>query len=152
MIAWIPLLLAAATPEQPPADSEGAAVLAPAERLLGAISTRDAAAIVRETRPDARLTVVMERPDGTRTIRSATLVEFSRIIASGKGAAEERSGPPTIRVDGDVAMVWSRYTFYLDGKIRHCGINHFDLIREGGAWKILNITSSQRATGCEGWA
>lgn len=151
MIALIPLLFAAATPEQPPADSEEAAVMAPVERLLTAISTRDAATMLREGRPDGKLTGVTEKPDGTRSIRSLTLTEFSQIIASGKERVEERSGPPMVRIDGDIAMVWARYTFFLEGKIRHCGINHFDLVREGGTWKILNITWSQRATGCDGW-
>ncbi|WP_343521152.1 nuclear transport factor 2 family protein [Sphingomonas sp.] len=152
MIALIPLLLLAApTPERPPANAEEEAVMAPVERLLGAIATRDAAAMLQAGRSDGKLTGVTERPDGTRSIRSLTLAEFSQLIASGKERVEERSGLPSIKVDGDVAMVWARYTFFLEGKIRHCGVNHFDLVREAGTWKILNITWSQRTTGCEGW-
>lgn len=151
MIALIPLLLAAATPGQSSAGSEEAAVLAPVERLLGAIATRDAAAMLRAGRPDGKLTGVVERPDGTRAIRSVTLAEFSQLVASGAQGAEERSGAPMVRVDGDIAMVWARYAFFVEGKIRHCGVNHFDLVREGGTWTILSITWSQRTTGCEGW-
>src|SRR3546814_10786446 len=44
---------------------------------------------------------------------------------------ERFTGPPAVEIDGDIAMVWAPYTFLLDGKPHHCGIDHFDLIREG---------------------
>jgi hypothetical protein len=53
-----------------------------------------------------------------------------------------------IEVDGDIAMVWGPYTFTVNGKVHHCGVNHFDLVRDGGSWKVLNVTWSQRTTGC----
>src|SRR3546814_4268831 len=61
---------------------------------------------------------------------------------------ERFTGPPAVEIDGDIAMVWAPYTFLLDGKPHHCGIDHFDLIREGIQWKVLNVTWSQRTTGC----
>ena len=45
-------------------------------------------------------------------------------------------------------MVWAPYTLLKDGKPDHCGYDHFDLVREGTTWKILNVTWSQRTTGC----
>src|SRR3546814_6159289 len=60
---------------------------------------------------------------------------------------ERFTGPPAVEIDGDIAMVWAPYTFLLDGKPHHCGIDHFDLIREGIQWKVLNVTWSQRTTG-----
>ena len=45
-------------------------------------------------------------------------------------------------------MVWSPYVFTIDGKVHHCGVDHFDLVREAGAWKVLSVTWSQRTAGC----
>jgi len=28
-------------------------------------------------------------------------------------------------------------------------VDHFDLVRENGAWKVQNVTWSSRTTGCE---
>jgi hypothetical protein len=30
----------------------------------------------------------------------------------------------------------------------NCGFDHFDLVREAGAWKVMNLTFSSRLTGC----
>ena len=57
---------------------------------------------------------------------------------------------PIIAIDGDIAMVWGRYVFKIDGAVSHCGTDHFDLIRRDGVWKIAGITWNQRETGCEG--
>ena len=54
----------------------------------------------------------------------------------------------TIEVDGDIAMVWAPYVFTLNGKVEHCGTNHFGLIREGDIWKIASIHWTQRKMGC----
>jgi hypothetical protein len=34
------------------------------------------------------------------------------------------------------------------GKVTNCGIDHFDLVRDKGAWKIINLTFSSRLTRC----
>ena len=53
-----------------------------------------------------------------------------------------------VDIDGDIAMVWSPYVFTIDGKVAHCGTDHFDMVREDGRWKIANLTWSKRTTGC----
>ncbi|MFX8926085.1 hypothetical protein ABTN20_19705, partial [Acinetobacter baumannii] len=63
---------------------------------------------------------------------------------------EERLSDPAIEIDGGIAMVWGRCTFLIDGKVHHCGYDHFDLVRDGGTWAIQNLTWSSRTTGCGG--
>jgi hypothetical protein len=52
----------------------------------------------------------------------------------------ETMADPTVLIDGDIAMVWGRYSFSIDGKLHHCGVDHFDLVREAGQWKIANLS------------
>ena len=61
---------------------------------------------------------------------------------------EEKMIDPAINVAGNMATVWGRYSFAIDGMVRHCGTQHFDLIRESGRWKVQNVTWSVRTTGC----
>ena len=61
---------------------------------------------------------------------------------------EERLSDPAIESDGSVAMVWGNYVFLIDGNVHHCGVDHFDLVRDNGAWKIANVSWSERVTGC----
>ncbi|WP_420136360.1 nuclear transport factor 2 family protein [Sphingomonas sp.] len=150
------LILAAATNNKlprweampPPAGAE-AAVMAPINALLAGLEKRDGAAILAQVMPAGGATSATEMPDGTRTIRHMSWQEFAGGISGRSEEIRETLNDPAVEVDGDIAMVWSRYTFTLGGKVHHCGVDHFDLVRDGGAWKILNITWSSRTTGCE---
>jgi ketosteroid isomerase-like protein len=154
------LLLLAAQPTTPiPPLPKGTAlaldtsaeqtVLVVVDRLFQALTARDGAAILAEGRPEASTTVATERPDGTRTIRHQSWAEFAAAIKPGPERYEEYMRNPAVEIDGDIAMVWGRYDFKIDGKLHHCGVDHFGLIRENGAWKINSITWSSRTTGCE---
>lgn len=134
----------------PPPGSEEAAVMVPVTALFAAIAARDGAAALAVMRPDATTTTARELPDGSRTIRHLTAAEFAAMLKPGAERYEERLSDPAIEVDGDIAFVWGRYDFFIDGKRSHCGFDHFDLVREKGAWKIQNLTWSSRTTGCDG--
>ena len=103
--------------------------------------------IVRE---DGNLIIAIEGEDGKRRIVRRPMTEFITGMKPGPERYEERLYDPAIEVDGDVAFVWGRYNFYIDGKLHHCGYDLFDMVREGGAWKIANISYSSRTKGCEG--
>ena len=150
------LLLAADTAKLPkwnplPMDgSAEAAVMAPINAMFSGLEARDGAMILAQTRPDGGATVATEKADGTRSIRHLSWADFAGGIKPGSERYKETLLDPAVEVDGDVAMVWSRYVFTIDGKPHHCGVDHFDLVRENGAWKIQNVTWSSRTTGCEG--
>ncbi|MDB5695772.1 MAG: hypothetical protein JWN21_1315 [Sphingomonas bacterium] len=149
------LLAAAQTDRLPPANPvpysqpEVANVMAPVDALLAAIAARDGAALLRQVRADGGATAAVERADGTRSVRRMSWAEFAGGVKPGAERMEERQGFPAVEVDGDIAMVWAPYTFLVNGTVRHCGTNHYDLIREGAGWKVLNVTWSQRSTGCD---
>ncbi|MDB5681031.1 MAG: hypothetical protein JWO16_836, partial [Sphingomonas bacterium] len=108
----------------------------------------DSAIVLAAMRPDGTATAANEKADGTRSVRRMTGAEFAAGIKPGPERFEERLTDPAIEIDGDIAMVWSPYVFLVDGKVHHCGVDHFDLVREGGSWKVANITWSSRTTGC----
>lgn len=132
----------------PPPSSEEAAVLAPIHAMFAGLAARDGGAVAAQTRPEGHVAVAVEKPDGTRSIRNLGWAEFAGGIKPGPEKYEERIFNPAVEIDGDIAMVWAPYSFLIDGKVHHCGTNHFDLVRENGQWKVLNITWSQRTTGC----
>jgi hypothetical protein len=126
----------------PPPAAEEQAVLAPINRFFAALAAKDAAAMLAEAQPEGRLTGYAEgKPP---VVRSWS--EFTARFKPGEGPAllERFVGLPAIETDRDIAMVWSPYEFLIDGKVAHCGIDHFDLVRVGGQWKVLNITWTQR--------
>ncbi|MES2337542.1 MAG: hypothetical protein V4537_05540 [Pseudomonadota bacterium] len=132
----------------PPPDADTAAVLAPIDRMFAALTARDAAAISANTLPSGHATAVVTMPDGSRAIRARSWADFAEGIKDGPGKLEERLVNPVVEIDGDIAMVWSSYVFLIDGKLSHCGVDHFDMVRDASGWKILNITWTQRQTNC----
>jgi hypothetical protein len=132
----------------PAAMTEEAGVMVPIDALLVALAARDGQAILAQVRPDGSATVAEEKPDGTRSVRRTSWPDFAASIRPGSERYVERLTDPAVDIDGDIAMVWSPYVFTIDGKVSHCGTDHFDMVREAGRWKIANLTWSKRTTGC----
>ena len=131
----------------PPASEEGA-VLQPVNALFAALAARDGAALAALGTGTGTVTTMVERPGGGSDIRQRSWAEFSTGMKPGPERYEERLSNPAIEIDGDIAMVWGRYVFLIDGKPHHCGVDHFDLVRTDGSWKFVNATWSSRTTGC----
>jgi hypothetical protein len=144
------LLLALALSASPAAaqTSDEAAVMAPIDAMFAGLTARDGQAILAQVRSDGAAAVVVERADGTRSFRRMSWADFAGGIRPGAERLEERMADPLVRIDGDIAMVWGQYDFLVDGQRRHCGVNHFDLVRESGVWKVQNVTWTQRTQGC----
>lgn len=124
-------------------DTDATAVLAPINALFAAFEAGDGAAVLRHVYPDGRVTMAEQGK-----VRHGNWSEFASGLKPGDGF-KERITNPAIEIDGDVAMVWAPFTVWVNGKLNNCGYDHFDLIRENGTWKVLNLTFSSRTTGCE---
>ena len=142
-----PIAKGTALPPPPPQSEEGQ-VMAPVNAILRAIAQNDGAAILAASRPEGGLTAAFD-VNGKRVIKRIGWAEFAAgLKAEGADRYEERIFDPAIEVDGDVGYVWARFTVLKNGAPQHCGYDLFDVVREGGRWKVLNITWSQRTTGC----
>lgn len=127
---------------------ERRAVLAVTDRMFAALTAKDSAALLAEVVPEGRATSNDLGP--RRNVRSTAWSEFAAHLPRIPGRPVERLIDPHVHVEGDIAMIWSRYDFTLDGRFSHCGINHFDLIRQDGRWRVLNITWTQQYENCPG--
>jgi ketosteroid isomerase-like protein len=130
----------------PPPDFDTANVLAPIQILFAAFEAGDSAALLRIVHPDGRVTATGQRASGSG-LRSQSWAEFAQRVTPA-GRFSETISDPAVEVDGDVAMVWAPFVVRVDGKVANCGFDHFDLVRDNGSWKIMNLTFSSRTTGC----
>ncbi len=62
---------------------------------------------------------------------------------------DERIWEPIILIDGNLATAWTPYAFYLDGELRHCGTNAFQLFRGTEGWQIIRLTDTRRRSDCD---
>jgi Putative lumazine-binding len=62
---------------------------------------------------------------------------------------DERITIEGIHIDGDLASVFTPYSFYYKGKFSHCGANSFQLARQNGEWKIQYVIDTRRKDNCK---
>jgi hypothetical protein len=86
--------------------------------------------------------------DTSGTVRYQQIDGWLRAIAGSGGRWEEPLYDVAVRVDGTVAHVWAPYTFYLDGTVRHCGTDSFELLRTRSGWRITQLSDTQRRGNC----
>lgn len=114
--------------------------MAPINGILEGLTQRDHAKVRDQLLPGGMATLI--RDGKTLQIHFDAFVE--RIPTTGTVKLEERLYDPQIRIDDDIAVVWSPYTVFFDGKIDHCGTNIFSLIRRDGRWLISNVADNSR--------
>jgi hypothetical protein len=54
----------------------------------------------------------------------------------------------SVLVDLHLAQVWTEYQFYLDNEFSHCGVNAFQLVKENGNWKIIQLIDTRKRDNC----
>lgn len=122
-------------------------MLAVVDRLFAGLAAKNPQALMAEVVPEGRATA---NDVNSHRVNSIAWPAFVEHIARIPGRPVERLIDPHVHVEGDIAMIWSRYEIELDGRFLHCGIDHFDLVRQDGRWKVLNLTWTQQTEGCPG--
>ncbi len=118
--------------------------LAVAQRLFEAMSAHDAARARALFIPEAMLYSV--HPDGTAV--GMSYEKWVSALGASKDAWLERIWKPQVLEHGSVAAVWAEYDFHLNGKLTHCGIDSFNLLKTADGWKIAAISDTRETSGC----
>lgn len=132
------------TPEANDAD----AALAVVNQLFAAMRAKDSAAMQSLFITEGQF-VATDRRNGQPARRVFNGESFAKLIVGTKGLLLERMYKPEVRVNGDLALVWGRYGFYVDERFSHCGLNSFQLLRTAEGWKIVHGASTIELDGCE---
>ena len=96
------------------------------------------------------LQTVVKNKEGKTILLTEPLDSF--MVAMGKPHKEiydERIVFDVIKIDGELAVAWTPYKFYVDEKFSHCGVDSFQLIKINGKWKIQYLVDTRRRQGCE---
>ncbi|HEX9959806.1 MAG TPA: hypothetical protein VGB00_02665 [Pyrinomonadaceae bacterium] len=127
-------------------DSKDA--LAVVNKLFAEMAAHNPAGIVALHTPGAQLAAAIKNKEGKSVIRTFAAEAFSKNFAEKKSELKEEMYAPETKIYGDLALVWGRYVFFIDGKISHCGVNAFHLVRTDAGWKIANASTTIEPQGC----
>ena len=118
--------------------------------LFEGMKNADPSVLKKAFSDSAILQTIGRNKEGKTIIRNEKVDAFAEAISkSPKGALDERIQFETIRIDGPLAIVWTPYKFYYDGKFSHCGVNSFQLVRVNGEWKIQYLIDTRRRENCD---
>jgi hypothetical protein len=131
----------------PASAQDTAGVLAAVDRIFEGMRTASPSMVREVFAADARFAVLDARSGAARVMVQG-VDGWIGSIGESDGRWDERTYDVEARVDGDMASVWAPYTFYLDGAVRHCGINSIELLRDAEGWKVTQLSDTRRTEGC----
>ena len=131
-----------------PDSASEAEVLAVVNRLWEAMRTNDSSKARSVFDSTAQMVSIVDR-NGTRAVRWSRADNFVRAIGAATTPWIERMVGPEVRIDGNLASVWTWYDFTVNGKMSHCGYDSIELARMLDGWKIIYIADTRQTTGCE---
>ncbi|KAF9461367.1 hypothetical protein BDZ94DRAFT_1310643 [Collybia nuda] len=159
------ILLAKATAMQVHSQPTDAAMSKPAKAYSTAGFTSDERAIVKvaenflEGIGARNKTLMLDQvlPSGGATLLRNEVPIFTnltglidRIPFDLPQSMEERiSGQPVVRVDKDIAMLWTPYEFLIAGVIDHVGTDIWSFAKQNGRWLISGVADNSRAPDCD---
>ena len=140
-------------PPQPPFAADSAAVVGVVKNVFNGMRTRDTALMRAQFHPEApmRSAAWGRGPNGPQAVIEADGIQDWLTGVAGAPAGtvlDERLGPPSVHIDGNLASVWVYYEFYVGDRFSHCGADLFSLGRTADGWKVIFVADSRRRTGC----
>lgn len=128
-------------------DDEKAA-LAVVNKMFEMMAAHKPAEIVALHTAEAQLVMVNKNKEGKTVNRTFAAEAFSKNFAEKRAELREDMYAPKVEIHNDLALVWGRYVFFVNGKISHCGVNAFHLVRTDAGWRIAGASSSMEPQGC----
>ena len=138
----------APAPALPDRAKDAGDVLAVVNRLWEAMRTNDSVMARSVFDSTAKLARILDR-NGARTVRWDGPDGFIRAVGSAKEPWIERMVAPEVRIDGNLASVWTWYDFSVGGKVSHCGYDSIELARMNTGWKIIYLADTRWTSGCD---
>jgi hypothetical protein len=142
------LALVPATSAQTPPRDEGA-VLEVVDRLFDGMRARSGEMVASVFHPQARMVTTGSEPDGSPRVQVQGVDGFVAAVGQGGVPWNEHLFATEVRVDGNLAHVWTFYRFYAGERFSHCGYNSIELVRTAEGWRIISVADTRRTDRCE---
>jgi hypothetical protein len=146
-MAMILALLAASVATPVEADDR-AALMSVVDEVYAAINSNDVEAFKRLEVPEGMTFRLRYQPNGSMKLVPKSNLQDLADTATEKRRFTEKYWDPTLLIHRDMAVFWAPYSFDIDGKRSHCGVDVFDFIRVDGQWKLANSMWTVEPDGC----
>ena len=138
-LAWATVFITVLPPSKAMAmESDEKVLVDIVQGFFDAMEARDMDGLSRNVHPDAQYVSVRPGESGA-VISMQSHASWVERLPTIEGTLLERMAEPAVLIDGDIAVVWTRYDFHLDGQFHHCGRNAFQFLRGDEGWQMISV-------------
>lgn len=100
---------------------------------------------------DIKIQTTTNNREGSSVLKTETKAQLLAGIANKKPADKyfEKLLSYDIKIDGNLASVWTPYEFYYNDTFSHCGANSFQMYHNNGKWEIIFLVDMRRRGNCD---
>ncbi len=147
IVVAVSLLALAIAPSVAAQTNDRKVVVGVIETMFAALAKGDTAAMRATFHREARV-VQTGSKDGKPFNRVNPIDDFLQSVGAAVGKKlEEEIVNPSVQVEDNLAVVWAKYRFLVDGKASHCGVDSYQLVRTDAGWKLIHIVDTQKPCG-----
>ncbi|TCP28242.1 putative lumazine-binding protein [Tenacibaculum skagerrakense] len=111
----------------------------------------DSSIVSKTLHADIKIQTTFTNKEGVKVLRDQKRDQLLKGIAGKKkeDVYFEKLLSYDIKIDGNLASVWTPYEFYFNDKFSHCGANSFQLFNNNGKWEIIYLVDMRKRAGCK---
>lgn len=131
--------------------TEEKAIQSVIETFFKGLHNGDSAVIGSTLHKNIKIQTTFTNKKGVKVLKTESKAQLLQNIAKKKkeDIYLEKLLSYTIKIDGNLASVWTPYEFYFNGKFSHCGANSFQLFNNNGVWEIIYLVDMRRRAKCK---
>lgn len=120
------------------------------DKLFDGMRLADSSAVSVLFHPDVRMMTSYKNESGEAVLKEGSLEGFLKAIGTPHPEIwNEKIWNTEVRIDDNLAQVWTDYAFFVGDRFSHCGKDAFQLIRGAdGFWRIINLIDTRRKEPC----
>lgn len=101
--------------------------------------------------PSCFLKSIGKNKDGVVKLQEDQIIDWLKSVGTKRDGVvlDERLTAYDIKIDGEMAMAWTPYEFYVNDKFNHCGVDVFTMMKTDKGWKIVGIVDTRRKDDCK---
>jgi hypothetical protein len=120
------------------------------ETFFEALHKGDSALMKSTLHKDVKIQTTSTNKEGVRILKTEPAAILLSSVANKKpeNIYFEKLLSYDLKVDGNLASVWTPYEFYVNGNFSHCGANSFQLFYNEEKWEIIFLVDMRRRGNC----
>lgn len=132
-------------------ETEEQAIKKVVETFFEGLHKGDSTIMKTTLHKDIKIQTTGTNREGVKMLRTETREQLLTGIANKKPQDKyfEKLLSYDIKIDGNLASVWTPYEFYYNDNFSHCGANSFQMFNNNGKWEIIYLVDMRRRAGCK---